>query len=149
MPKFSERSLSILHTCHEEIQVLMEEVIKFFDCKPIRGWSSPDVQFSLFKKGRVWRNGIWVIDNPLEVVTYKDGHDKLSRHNSFPSDAIDILPYPIDWKDTIRICYFAGRVMQKAEDMGIRLTWGGDFDNDTEVKDQSFMDMVHFERRRD
>jgi peptidoglycan L-alanyl-D-glutamate endopeptidase CwlK len=148
MPRFSQKSTAILGTCHDDLQRLFKEVVTFFDCKPIRGYSAPEVQHNLFKKGRVYRNGIWVIENPLEVVTYKDGFENLSEHNYFPSYAIDILPYPLDWRDEIRICYFAGRVMQKAEEMGIPLTWGGDWDNDTEVKDQTFMDLVHFQLRR-
>ena len=148
MPLFSRKSKSILNTCHDDIQRVCYEVIEFFDCKPIYGYRSPEAQAWLFHKGRVWRNGVWVIDDPLEVVTYKDGVEKLSRHNVFPSEGIDLIPYPVDWKDTIRISYFAGRVMQKAADMGVPLVWGGDWDDDTEVKDQSLMDLVHFQLKR-
>ena len=31
--------------------------------------------------------------------------------------------------------------------MGLKIRWGGDWDNDTEVKDTGFKDLPHFELR--
>jgi hypothetical protein len=66
--------------------------------------------------------------------------------------AIDIVPVEylngktvIDWNDVSRICYFAGAIMALAATMGIALRWGGDWDRDTELKDNKFNDLVHFE----
>lgn len=33
--------------------------------------------------------------------------------------------------------------------MGVTLRWGGDWDSDTEVNDNSFDDLVHFEIKED
>jgi hypothetical protein len=41
--------------------------------------------------------------------------------------------------------YFAGYVRAKAEELNIKVTWGGDWDNDTEVDDQSYLDYPHWE----
>ena len=41
--------------------------------------------------------------------------------------------------------YFAGMVMGIAKAKGIGLRWGGDWDQDTEVKDNGFDDMPHLE----
>ena len=41
--------------------------------------------------------------------------------------------------------YFAGVVKGIASQMGIGIRWGGDWDMDTEVKDNRFDDLVHFE----
>jgi peptidoglycan L-alanyl-D-glutamate endopeptidase CwlK len=124
---------------------VFNEVIKYFDCSILFGHRSPDEQFELYKKGRKEVNGKWYISNRREVVTYKDGINNKSRHNNMPSDAIDAAPYPIDWKDTDRVYYFAGLVMGIAASMGIKLRWGGDWDRDTEVNDQTFNDLYHFE----
>jgi peptidoglycan LD-endopeptidase CwlK len=40
---------------------------------------------------------------------------------------------------------FAGYVLATAKAMGIDLRWGGDWNRDTEVRDNSFDDLVHFE----
>ncbi len=59
--------------------------------------------------------------------------------------AVDIAPYPIDWKDHKRFYYLAGIVKGVASQMGIKVRWGGDWDSDNDLNDQSFMDLGHFE----
>jgi len=146
MPYFSKQSREKLDSCHSDIINLFDEIIKKFDCKILYGHRSSKSQFELFKKGRIKQNGIWVIDNILEVTTYKDGIKNKSKHNILPSDAVDITPYPIDFKDINRIYYFAGYVLECSSWMNIKIRWGGDWDSDTEIKDQTFNDLLHFER---
>ena len=62
-----------------------------------------------------------------------------------PSLAIDAAPSPIDWNDRERFFYFAGVVKGVAEEMGIKIRWGGDWDGDNDFDDQTFDDLVHFE----
>ena len=80
---------------------------------------------------------------------YLEGRSKVqfpnSKHNTLPSVAVDAAPYPIDWNDRERFTYFAGYVLGVADSMGISLRWGGDWDRDTEVKDNNFDDLLHFE----
>ncbi len=57
----------------------------------------------------------------------------------------DVTPYPIVWDDRERQTLFAGYVLATAKAMGIDLRWGGDWNRDTEVRDNSFDDLVHFE----
>jgi peptidoglycan L-alanyl-D-glutamate endopeptidase CwlK len=68
-----------------------------------------------------------------------------STHNSYPSLGIDVVPYPIDWRDTARFCYFAGYVKGIAQNLGIKIRWGGDWDSDWQVKDNRFNDLAHWE----
>jgi hypothetical protein len=67
------------------------------------------------------------------------------KHNTVPSCAVDVTPYPIQWDDRERQTLFAGYVLATAKAMGVNLRWGGDWDRDTEVRDNSFDDLVHFE----
>ena len=151
MPKFSSGSLDKLETCHQDLQTLFTYVIKHFDCTIIYGHRSVAKQFSLFKQGRKEVNGIWIIENPLEVVTYKDGITKKGKHNFTPSDAIDVIPYPIEWNNYERIRYFNGYVMGIAKmlkEYGAienNIRGGFDWDQDTILKDQSFNDLAHYE----
>lgn len=62
-----------------------------------------------------------------------------------PSNAVDIAPYPIDWNDRERFTYLAGHVKMAAHMLGIKVTWGGDWNNNNEVKDNNFDDLPHFE----
>lgn len=80
---------------------------------------------------------------------YREGKSKLqyplSKHNSYPSHAVDIAPYPINWEDRDRFAYLAGVIKGTAHSLGYKIRWGGDWDNDNDFKDNNFDDLVHFE----
>lgn len=127
MPVFSDRSMRNLSECDERLQKVFGEAIKHFDCTVITG-----------HRGRIEQN-----------EAFRSGKSKLrfpqSKHNRMPSLAADVVPYPIDWNDRERMTLFAGRVLGIAQMMGVTLRWGGDWDRDTEVRDNRFDDLVHFE----
>lgn len=68
-----------------------------------------------------------------------------SKHNSMPSKAVDIAPLPLDWADRERFCLLAGWVMATARARGVKLRWGGDWDNNNVIRDERLQDLVHFE----
>jgi peptidoglycan L-alanyl-D-glutamate endopeptidase CwlK len=127
MPKFSEKSQSNLSSCDDDLQKLFNLVVQGFDCTIIEGHRGEESQNEKFRTGK-------------SKVKYPRG-----KHNVLPSKAVDVAPYPIDWNDRERFTYFAGYVKAKAEDMGFRVRWGGDWNSDWEVKDNGFDDLVHFE----
>lgn len=127
MPSYSQRSKARLATCHENIQRVMNKVIEDFDCTILCGHRSKDEQDAAFNVGK-------------SKVKWPHG-----KHNKKPSEAVDVIPYPINWGDRERMSYFAGQVVATGRSMGITLRWGGDWDRDTEVADNSFDDLVHFE----
>ena len=129
MPYFGLTSKRHLATCHPDLQRIFNEVIKHFDCKIICGHRSKEAQDAAY-------NG-----TPRRTqVQWPD-----SRHNSNPSEGIDAIPYPVDWDDRERFTLLAGHVLMCAKAMEIKLRWGGDWDRDTEVKDNSFDDLPHYE----
>lgn len=133
MPVFGKRSQERLAACHPDLQTVFNEVVKSFDCSIVCG-----------HRGEAEQN-----------QAYEQGKSKLqfpeSKHNTTPSLAADAAPYPINWNDRERFYLFAGYVLGVAErlyqDGAIthRLRWGGDWDRDTDVKDQRFNDLPHFE----
>ena len=127
MPKFSKKSLSKLETCDKRLQDLFLRVVKKFDCNILEGHRIKDRQNKLFDEGK-------------SKLKYPKG-----KHNSLPSKAVDVAPYPIDWNDRERFTYFAGYVVGIAYQMGLKIRWGGDWDMDTQVKDNNFDDLPHFE----
>ena len=136
MPSFSATSCSRLATASPELQRLFNEVIKHFDCTVVYGHRSVAEQQELYAQGRT---------KPGSIVTKCDGVTNKSMHNYQPSRAVDVVPFPIDWKDTARMTYFAGFVLGTAKQLGIPVRWGGDWDQDTEVGDETFRDFPHFE----
>ena len=127
MPSFSEASKRELATCDPLLQAVFEEVIKHFDCTILEGHRGEAKQNAAFNTGK-------------SKVRYPYG-----KHNAIPSRAVDVSPFPIDWSDRERMTLFAGFVMGIATGKGIRLRWGGDWNQNTQVKDNRFDDLVHFE----
>lgn len=138
MPKLSDKSIEKLDTCHPDIIAVMNEAIKYLDFSVtcgIRGEEAQTVAFREKKSKVEWPN---------------------SKHNKSPSQALDIAPYPIDFNDSNRMIYFAGALMmlaklmkegriKDASQISHEFRWGGDWDSDTQLKDQLFNDLWHFE----
>lgn len=129
MPKVGEQSLKRLDTCDERIQKVLNEVIKHYDFMILEGTRTVEQQQQYYKEGK----------------SKLDGINQKSKHQSYPSLAVDIAPYPIDWNDSKRFYYLAGLVIATANSMGIKLRWGGDWDSDGDFKDNNFNDLPHFE----
>jgi peptidoglycan L-alanyl-D-glutamate endopeptidase CwlK len=127
MPRFGRKSRENLKTCEQDLQLVFNEVIKYVDCSVLCGHRGKEDQNKAYDEGR-------------SKVKYPKG-----RHNADPSRAVDVTPYPVDWKDRERQTLFAGFVLGIANQIGIKLRWGGDWDQDWEVKDNSFDDFPHFE----
>lgn len=133
MPRFSVKSLAQLETCHPDLRALFTEVIRSFDCSVLCGHRGKADQNALFDQG-------------MTQVRFPN-----SKHNITPSRAVDVVPYPIDWRDIERFHLFAGFVlgiahkMYERGDIDHRIRWGGDWDSDTKTKDEKFRDLPHFE----
>lgn len=149
MPHFSKTSLDKIATCHDDLQVIFKEVIRHFDCTVLYGHRTVDEQQQLYKIGRKLEAGKWIKTGG--VVTNCDGIKVKSKHNSYPSVAIDVVPYPINWTDVNRMRYFAGFVLGIAQSLYSQgkitheLRSGLDWDRDTELRDTRFQDAPHFE----
>jgi len=119
MPQFSKNSQALLDSCHADIQRVMYKAIEYIDFKVICGHRGQADQDACYYAG-------------TSNVKYPD-----SRHNSLPALAVDIVPYPVDWADHKRFYRLAGVIQVIAADMGVPLTWGGDWKN--------FIDLPHWE----
>lgn len=133
MPDFSPSSKLKLATCHPDLARLFQEVVKYYNCTIIEGSRSDYDQKKAFTAGK----------SKLDGIKQKSKHQVDKEHPL--ARAVDAAPFPIDWKDRERFCHFAGRVEGVAQMLGIKITWGGDWDNDNELKDNKFDDLPHFE----
>lgn len=127
MPSFSQISTMRLITCHPDIVLLCNEIIKDVDISVLCGHRGQDEQNRAYELGRStkrWPN---------------------SKHNLFPSMAVDIGPYPIDWDNRDRWTMFGGYVLWRAGKLGLNVRWGGDWDSDGDIWEHRFIDMPHFE----
>jgi len=115
----SQRRLS---TCTPNIQRLMTAALHHPDCPHdmsiTSGHRTHEEQAALYARGRT-------APGP-KVTNAKPGQ---SRHNSYPSEAVDIVPYvdgslSWDW-DHINPC--AEHIKRVAAGLGIEIEWGGDW----------------------
>ena len=120
MPSFGRKSKEKLATCEQELQDVMNEAIKRYDFSVIDGHRDMERQNSYFNDG-------------VSQVRWPN-----SKHNSYPSRAVDIIPYPSGFDahhtEFDRMATF---VLGAASDLGVRLEWGGHWKN--------FKDYAHFE----
>jgi len=123
MPSFSHSSWEKLAAVHEDLQKVFIKVVETFDCTILEGLRTPERQAQL------------VAENKSKTLH--------SKH--LTGRAVDVAPYPIDFHDTERFYLFAGYVLGVAQMLGIRLRWGGDWDSDWNVQEETFKDLVHWE----
>lgn len=141
MPNFSHLSKQRLEQCHPDLQILMNEVILQIDISILHGYRSPETQFEIFKKGRKLVDGKWIKTG--KTFTQLDGFKKKSKHNSIPSLAVDVAPYPVNWKEIDRFkttAIIIKQIYKTLKDAGkieSDIVWGGDWD--------SFKDYPHWE----
>lgn len=121
--KFSKTSLEHMEGVDSRLVDLAFRVLSVVDCKIIDGLRSEAEQIALVAEGK----------------------SKTMNSKHLVGRALDMAPYPIDWGDTCRFYWFAGVVLGVAHEMGIKIRWGGDWDSDNDLRDQSFNDLVHFE----
>lgn len=125
MPQFSRASLNKLASCAPDLQRLFQEVIKTHDIIILEGHRGREEQ----------------------EQDYANGTSKArwgqSKHNTVPSQAVDVAPYPIDWKNTQGFKNLAAFVLATAEGMGIKIRWGGNF---TTIRDLPHYELVPEEK---
>jgi hypothetical protein len=95
-----------LSSCERDIQTIFMEVIKYVDCTIVEGHRNAERQHEHWSKGRILKKdkdtkirANWENTSPKDQVTTKDGYEKVSKHQSFPSVAVDVVPYPTMWSD--------------------------------------------------
>jgi len=131
--KWGARSLERLATCAPRLRVLMTVALEAddcpFDCTVIEGQRTLERQAELYAIGRTTPGS--------KVTNAKPGQ---SRHNSMPSEAVDVGPCDargqVLWNNKGKFDRWAEHVKATAERLNIAIRWGGDF---------SFYDGAHYE----
>ena len=131
MPTFGRSSKEKLATCDPILIAIMEEAIEVMDFTVLEGIRGREAQEAAFNA----------------VPQRSKARYGESKHNAFPSRAVDIAPWPIDWDDAEAFVLLAGVVMAVAHRLGYKdsIRWGGDWDSDRRTEDERFRDYPHFE----
>ena len=129
MPKFGKRSKERLKGVDAKLVNVLNELIKIMDVTIIEGVRSKEKQYEYFLKGKSKIDGI-----------KKKGQHQLGK-------AVDLAPYPIDWSNRDSFYYMGGMLRGIAQQMGVKVRYGRDWDGDGKTKDNRFDDLVHIEIR--
>lgn len=131
MPVFGKESLKQLSTCHPLLQRVLKSAVIDFDFVVVEGHRGKEAQNKAFAEGNSqvkWPNG---------------------NHNTFPSNAADLSPYPVDWKEGekphLRFAFMMGVIYAHAKRLGIKLRFGMDWNRNLDMRDESFLDYGHVE----
>lgn len=139
MPVLSHLSEQRLETCVDEIQRVVRAVATKLPVGVLCGRRGKADQDAAVK------NGTSKTPWPKSKHNCPDPRDPSREDPNGRSRAIDIAPLPIDWNDRDRFILFAGYVLAVGDSLGIRLRWGGDWNQNWIVRDERFQDLVHFE----
>jgi len=123
VPRFGKKSMERLRGVDAQLVNVLNELIKIMDVSIIEGLRSEERQIELVAKGL--------------------SKTEFSKH--LEGKAVDLSPYPIDWEDRDRFHYMGGMIRGIAQQLGINVRWGGDWDSDSETKDNNFDDLCHIE----
>ena len=130
MHKFSQRSLDNLVGVHPDLVRVVYDVmdLQVMDFTVTDGLRTVEEQKVLFDRGYS-----------------KTMNSKHLRQSDGFGHAVDLCPYPVDWKDRARFGVLAGLMLACSKNNGIKLTWGGDWNHDGLINDHKFQDLPHFQ----
>lgn len=143
MPSFGRTSSERRDTCDHKLVIVLDGLIKKVDFTIVCGYRGQDAQNKAHADG-------------ASTKTFPN-----SKHNTFPSVAVDIAPYHkerphIRWpskkmrpktydKDLAEFYILAVMFKMTGERLGIPIRSGFDWDGDWNIFDQSFDDLPHHE----
>ena len=135
MSYFSNISKERLQTCHKDLRTLFGHIIQDYDCTIVCGHRDREDQNKAYDEGK-------------SKLRYPN-----SKHNKYPSLAVDAAPYEnggIDWSYS-QMAFFAGYVLGVADRLyriGVishRIRAGIDWNGNRDIDDETFKDASHFE----
>ena len=121
MPELNDTSKRRLATCHPDLQLLVEAVAQDLPLLVVcghRGKLAQDAAFATKASKLQWPH---------------------SRHNTSPSEAVDLAPLPLKWQDKKAFAALAKTVKAAALKLGLEIEWGGDW---------SWPDLGHYQLRK-
>ena len=151
----SHRSLSRLEGVHPDLVAAVKRAIQItpVDFMVVEGVRSREACMVNYGKGRTTAEcaakGIPAsfAQPHLGKVTWLRNPfgSKHTKQDDGYGHAVDLLPAPYDWKDVRNFDLVAKAMFAAAEEQGISLRWGADWDRDGKPHERGETDFPHFE----
>ena len=138
--RFSALSRSRLKGVHPDLIRVVDRALMLssVDFMVIEGVRTPERQRALYAQGRT---------KPGRIVTWTLRSRHLVQADGF-GHAVDLAPYPLDWEGPARFPKFdaiARAMFAAADDLGVAIRWGADWDRDGRPRERGESDSPHWE----
>lgn len=129
MSSFGEESSRNLEGVDPRLVNVCATAIKIMDFKVLDGLRTVEEQKINVARGKSWTMNSKHLPDP------KTGYSR----------AVDLAPWPVSWEDKEMFCVLAGVMRTVAFGQGIKLRWGGDWNQNDSTRDEKNRDYGHFE----
>ena len=135
--KLSARSLSRLEGVHPDLVRIVKRAIEITrqDFSVLEGVRTPERQAELYAQGR---------SKPGQIVTWTMTSNHFKQADGY-GHAVDLVPYPLDWSDLRAFDAIAMAMFDAADELGLKIRWGADWDQDGNLREKGESDSPHFE----
>lgn len=133
-------SLKRLEGVHPDLVKVVKRAIEITkqDFLVLEGVRTPERQKELYAQGRT---------KPGPKVTWT----MTSNHFKAPDGyghAVDLCPYPVDWNSPRKFDAMSMAMFDAAEELGVNIRWGANWDQDGQPREKGETDSPHFELAR-
>jgi peptidoglycan L-alanyl-D-glutamate endopeptidase CwlK len=155
---YGATSLQRLATVHPELQNLMKAVGEHFPNTILEGERTVEQQEKNVAKGvsqtmnsKHVRSPAEAVDAAPDPLAWPQAAKLLSRIETVSGlmsdeQGAEVMALVEGYvREVARWYYFGGFVLGYAEELNVEIRWGGDWDGDRKLEDQTFHDLPHFE----
>jgi len=155
---YGATSLQRLATVHPELQNLMKAVGEHFPNTILEGERTVEQQEKNVAKGvsktmnsKHVRSPAEAVDAAPDPLAWPQAAKLLARIETVSGlmsdeQGAEVMALVEGYvREVARWYYFGGFVLGYAEELNVEIRWGGDWDGDRKLEDQTFHDLPHFE----
>lgn len=146
------KSKSMLAGVHPDLVRVVERAIELTaqDFMVLEGVRTEKRQRELYGQGRTAKELAAV---KIDPALAKPGMDRVTwtlKSNHFKQadgygHAVDLVPYPVDWNTLSKFDAIADAMMKAADELGVSIRHGADWDMDGKRRERGESDNPHFE----
>lgn len=150
--KLGARSLERLNGIHPDLASVVKRAIELTsqDFSVLEGVRSEWRQRELYGQGRTAKELAAVGVDPalakpaMQKVTWTLKSNHFKQKDGY-GHAVDLVPYPLDWNTISKFDAIADAMFKAADDIGVRLRWGADWNQNGRRRERGESDSPHFE----